>query len=188
MSARDVSLAFATQLLRLQWQLTATDLQRKLARLVETLKGYNPDQPRVPAGNPDGGQWTSEGGDGGQLTDISSSNKPGGHHFVPRAVYRNLPLRSDTRKVFDQKTTAPLRGGPHGWSRDHAIYNRAVAQEFDKFLKESGILPQEMTPDQARTFLQRILDSHDPRIRGYNLRLYMREFQYWLRRMPRVTE
>jgi len=25
--------------------------------------GYNPDQPRVPGGNPDGGQWTSEGGD-----------------------------------------------------------------------------------------------------------------------------
>ena len=25
--------------------------------------GYNPDQPRVPTGNPDGGQWTSEGGD-----------------------------------------------------------------------------------------------------------------------------
>ena len=24
---------------------------------------YNPDQPRVPAGNPDGGQWTSEGAD-----------------------------------------------------------------------------------------------------------------------------
>lgn len=23
--------------------------------------GYNPDQPRAPAGNPDGGQWTSEG-------------------------------------------------------------------------------------------------------------------------------
>ncbi|MGA8381948.1 MAG: hypothetical protein WB710_12570 [Stellaceae bacterium] len=25
--------------------------------------GHNPDQPRVPTGNPDGGQWTSEGGD-----------------------------------------------------------------------------------------------------------------------------
>lgn len=25
---------------------------------------YSPDQPRVPAGNPDGGQWTSGGGDG----------------------------------------------------------------------------------------------------------------------------
>jgi hypothetical protein len=26
---------------------------------------YSPDQPRVPAGNPDGGQWTDEGGDSG---------------------------------------------------------------------------------------------------------------------------
>lgn len=25
---------------------------------------YRPDQPRVPAGNPDGGQWTDEGGSG----------------------------------------------------------------------------------------------------------------------------
>ncbi len=27
--------------------------------------GFNPNQPRVPAGNPDGGQWTDEGGNGG---------------------------------------------------------------------------------------------------------------------------
>jgi hypothetical protein len=27
-------------------------------------KAYNPDQPRVPAGNPDGGQWTDSGGSG----------------------------------------------------------------------------------------------------------------------------
>ena len=27
-----------------------------------SLQKYSPDQPRVPAGNPDGGQWTSEGG------------------------------------------------------------------------------------------------------------------------------
>jgi hypothetical protein len=26
------------------------------------LKDFDPDQPRVPAGNPDGGQWTSGGG------------------------------------------------------------------------------------------------------------------------------
>lgn len=30
----------------------------------ETRKaGFNPDEPRVPAGNPDGGQWTTDGGD-----------------------------------------------------------------------------------------------------------------------------
>lgn len=32
---------------------------------------YRPDQPRVPAGNPDGGQWTSEGG-GAQFVRISN--------------------------------------------------------------------------------------------------------------------
>ena len=28
---------------------------------------FDPNQPRVPAGNPDGGQWTSEGGDAAYL-------------------------------------------------------------------------------------------------------------------------
>jgi hypothetical protein len=31
---------------------------------------FNPDQPRVPAGNPDGGRWTSEGGN--RATDFSA--------------------------------------------------------------------------------------------------------------------
>jgi hypothetical protein len=30
-----------------------------------TAKRFNPDQPRVPAGNPEGGQWTAEGASGG---------------------------------------------------------------------------------------------------------------------------
>lgn len=34
--------------------------------------GYNPDQPRLPAGNPDGGQWTNDGASG------NSSTKPAG--------------------------------------------------------------------------------------------------------------
>ncbi|HUC60929.1 MAG TPA: hypothetical protein VMF53_03150 [Alphaproteobacteria bacterium] len=31
------------------------------ARAVQAARKYSPDQPRVPAGNPDGGQWTGEG-------------------------------------------------------------------------------------------------------------------------------
>lgn len=34
--------------------------QGHLLALELALRAYNPDQPRVPAGNPDGGQWTSE--------------------------------------------------------------------------------------------------------------------------------
>jgi hypothetical protein len=40
----------------LQLDLAARNLERALLEL-----RYIPDQPRVPAGNPDGGQWTSEG-------------------------------------------------------------------------------------------------------------------------------
>jgi hypothetical protein len=44
----------------------AAELKYELAfrRLMRALKAnFNPDQPRVPAGNPDGGQWTSLDGD-----------------------------------------------------------------------------------------------------------------------------
>ena len=61
-------------------------LRFKLALLKWRIKaGFNPNQPRVPAGNPDGGQWTSEGGGssggGGQqrvrLADAGSAVNPG---------------------------------------------------------------------------------------------------------------
>jgi hypothetical protein len=38
---------------------------------------YSPDQPRVPAGNPDGGQWTSGGGGGRSHSEISSVRRRG---------------------------------------------------------------------------------------------------------------
>jgi hypothetical protein len=38
------------------------EADRSWQRFVQKVKaGFNPSQPRVPAGNPDGGQWTSEG-------------------------------------------------------------------------------------------------------------------------------
>lgn len=42
------------------WQI----ILKGLARHQEACRkaGFNPDQPRVPAGNPDGGQWTDSGG------------------------------------------------------------------------------------------------------------------------------
>ncbi len=33
--------------------------------LLDELKKYNPNQPRVPSGNANGGQWTSGGGGSG---------------------------------------------------------------------------------------------------------------------------
>ena len=47
---------------RSRWQLAALRVEVKLLRLGLILHAYNPGQPRVPAGQPDGGQWTSDNG------------------------------------------------------------------------------------------------------------------------------
>lgn len=49
-----------SNLLRLKWLGAAARFERALKRHDWALKyGYNDDQPRVPAGSREGGQWTS---------------------------------------------------------------------------------------------------------------------------------
>jgi hypothetical protein len=99
---------------------------------------YSADQPRVPAGNPDGGQWTDEGGAvfdflplataiedeleagllqfaqwAGSITDADGNAyyRPGGHHEMPRGVYSEWDLAPETRRIFDQSTTGTLPRG-----------------------------------------------------------------------------
>jgi hypothetical protein len=52
----------AMDLAALEWRLTAFNAALAFD---EFRRKYSPDQPRVPAGNPDGGQWTDAGGGGG---------------------------------------------------------------------------------------------------------------------------
>lgn len=48
-------------LARLKWHLAAHNFQRACNKFAAQLEHrYRPDQPRVPAGNPDGGQWTTD--------------------------------------------------------------------------------------------------------------------------------
>jgi hypothetical protein len=46
-------------------------------------KKYNPDQPRVPAGDRDGGQWTSGGEVGGEMSSGHSDDGAGDAHSSP---------------------------------------------------------------------------------------------------------
>jgi hypothetical protein len=48
-------------LARLRCEVAALRVSLAFRRLALALKRYNADQPRVPAGNPDGGQWTDGG-------------------------------------------------------------------------------------------------------------------------------
>lgn len=51
-------------------------------RIAQHRSHFNPQQPRVPAGNPDGGQWTSTGGSGSG-TRLAAADKP---RLGPRAL------------------------------------------------------------------------------------------------------
>src|ERR1041384_5062096 len=47
---------FERELLQLRWEVKKLKLEHELWRFEQK---YSPDQPRVPAGSPQGGQWTS---------------------------------------------------------------------------------------------------------------------------------
>ena len=56
-------------------ELASLKAELKFRQFFRSLKaGYRPDQPRVPAGNPDGGRWTGEGGGG--RTQLAASGRP----------------------------------------------------------------------------------------------------------------
>ncbi len=59
----------------------------------EALDKYNPGQPRVPAGNTDGGQWTR--GDGAETEDDSRPGRPSGAEVADASTTRNRAIVSD---------------------------------------------------------------------------------------------
>jgi hypothetical protein len=63
---------FERELLQVRRDLTALKFELALRRIFHK---YSPDQPRVPAGSPEGGQWTSGGG--GQLTVVDGRDHVG---------------------------------------------------------------------------------------------------------------
>lgn len=176
----------------MKYRLAALRFERALIRHADAcLKaGFRPDQPRWPKGSgEDSGRWSGGAGTEAPSTEPSASPQSRGRHFVPGKLYRNEGLTPETRRVFERAVTGPLRGQQHGNSDEHGTYNKAVKEAFDQFKSRNGIAhSKDMTPEQAKKFLSEIHNSKDPRIRSFNLKIYMREFQFYLRRIPRRIE
>jgi hypothetical protein len=66
---------------RLRKDVAALSFELKFRQLLRKA-GFNPDQPRVPAGNPDGGQWTSDGDNNSYVISDALPDP-----FVPGAQY-----------------------------------------------------------------------------------------------------
>jgi hypothetical protein len=191
------------ELLRLRSELLSIKADIKFLRFIRALKGnFNPNQPRVPAGDPDGGQWASEQeidgetadqitAEGSDDTDFSAQrrSRADGHHYVPRALYDNLPLPPETREVFEEAKTGRLYDiQSNKFDAQHRRYNDAVSELFEDFAKRNGVQPERMTPDQARSFRGEVLTSQDPRIRNYNMLIQMREIMQRIFRRPLRSE
>lgn len=50
----------------------------------------------------------------------------------------------------------------------HRVYNVAVTQLMERYMKRHDIMPEAMTPIQANEIVEAIHASRDPRIREYN--------------------
>lgn len=152
-------------------------------------RGYDPHQPRVPAGHPDGGQWTD---DEDELDEFSWVDVAGvGHHWYAKRFYRRYPFSEETRRVFRAGTSGPLtshlwsrrrndwiRHG-RGYDRPHREYDRAVDELVNGYMRDRKISAQQMTPAQAREVIELIQKSTDPRIQTFvkNIKILRRHFR-----------
>jgi hypothetical protein len=85
----------SARLRRMRSLLWANVVETKLHDLERTLKAnFNPNQPRMPAGNPDGGQWTSTSSDGGGGGNISASHL----RFLKGDHQRPASARASTKR------------------------------------------------------------------------------------------
>lgn len=57
---------------------------------------FNPNQPRVPAGRPDGGQWTDGDGD---VIPVADSDRPGNDRYLNPHILRDHVGKSDAELV-----------------------------------------------------------------------------------------
>ena len=148
---------------------------------------YRPDQLRD-----DQGRWADEGRDAGrsnrhtsraETIELSAQGRQRGkgHHEVPQALYKNLPLPEQTRKVFDEATTGPVPSRGHRWDNAHREYNNAVGKLMNNFMSENSIQPEQMTPQQAQSLLKVVRESTEPRISNYNKGIRMLQYLYRLR-------
>jgi len=151
--------------------------------------GYDPHQPRVPAGHRDGGQWTDDDGDlddDGWAVDVASV----GHHWYARQFYRRYPFSRETRMVFRAGTSGPLTSElwskrrnewikhGRGYDRLHREYDRAVDELVNGYMRDRNISPQQMTPAQAREVVDLVQKSTHPHIQKFvrNIKTLRRHF------------
>ncbi len=91
-----------------------------------------------------------------------------GHHEFPQSIWRGLQnLHRDASRLFDDAVINPAT--KHGWSRQHAAYNRIAKQAWNRFCESTRANTGEVTKDVAQDFLD-YLREH-PEIARFNAQI-----------------
>lgn len=120
--------AIACGLTRLKWLRDATRFELAMRRHDRALKfgHYNPDQPRVPRGDPEGGQWTADETASGRIRlagDIPTGDSPEiPKEPPPTTRLRNIAIRALAARFGPGILVAAEAGS---WIYDHKEEIRA---------------------------------------------------------------
>jgi hypothetical protein len=134
---------------------TRHDAHRWLRHDAHRYKAYNPNQPRVPAGSPEGGQWTDEVGAPGAPLRLAQTDRPpppgAGLHFalqIALQMMRAYRRENNLVDLFDSSSGSTVAvttiNGKfvYGVNSDIADYSGAYADEDEaaaKRLRDSMI-------------------------------------------------
>jgi hypothetical protein len=123
-------------------------------------RGYDPSQPRIPAGHPDGGQWTDEArGNAGQWTDEALGNAG---QWTDEALGNAAERINDPRVLSDIEPGDPwilgadyAKNFEHHWYARHFYRRHPFSRETRKVFREatSGPLVQRLYSRRQQKWL-----------------------------------
>lgn len=110
---------FELSIARLREALAAAAVRRAMNHLNEKA-GFDPSQPRVPAGNSDGGQWTSGGGS------TSGGTRPAERSRSRESRRRESQRAVRSRTFRDHSGQEPWKSRTEHYGRDGSVASRTV--------------------------------------------------------------
>lgn len=141
-------------LLQARYAFAVAQLELRQLLILRARKQYNPNQPRVPAGNSDGGQWTSGGGGGGprsEYAQLRPRRLPVGHRIIGGRAHAVTPAQEARLDITAAQARALVREVQRrdpSWKPKPSIYgnvegqiraNQSEAQQATARLRELGI-------------------------------------------------
>lgn len=127
MQATEAALALA----RFRYAIAANRVLLAGERFQRVLKaGFRPDEPRVPASNPDGGQWTGGGGGNSQATRPHRNEAPTNHR--ERAQARKQYVIAGGGSHFDVAPN-PNADGSAPW---YEMPSKSTVARYDKNIEQ----------------------------------------------------